>query len=121
MNGLAFLAATALALTPVAGATRHDLPLRRGVYDEPSAGCRGPTVSRSWFGGGYLIQHPHARCEFRSVIRLGPRRYAVGKTCYEYGDHLKRFDVIDRIRIVSRDEYRLDNRFGRFHARWCHD
>lgn len=121
MSALAFLAAGAVALTPVAGAAPHALPLQRGVYDESSAGCRGATVSRSWFGGGYVIQHPHARCEFRSVTRLGPRRYAVAKRCYEYGDRLKRFDVIDRIRIFSRDEYQLDNRFGRFHARWCHD
>lgn len=117
MNALALLAAGAVALTTVAG-----LPLRRGAYVDASGECRGASASRSWFeGAGYIIQHHHARCELKSVTRPGPRRYAVAKRCYEYGDRLKGYDVVDRIRIISEGEYQLDNRFGSFHARWCHD
>lgn len=120
MSGAPWLAITGIVLATSASAATHSLPLRRGVYAEVSTDCHGaPSSARSRFGGGYVIQHPHAQCLVRSAARAGPSRFVVTERCFEYGDRTKPFDVVNRIRVLSRTEYQLDNEFGRFHARWC--
>jgi hypothetical protein len=114
--GLASLAALASADAP-AGAS---LPLERGVYIDSGSPCRGAaSAARSWFGGGFVIQAPHARCELKSATQAGPTDYVVSLRCYENGDPALPYDVVDKVKIVSPREYQLENQFGRFQARWC--
>jgi hypothetical protein len=109
-----------LAFSTSVYADTGSLPLRPGVYVDTAASCHGATSStRSWFGGGYVIQAPHARCVAKAVSQSGPTRYRLTLRCYEQGDPTLAFDLAERVRIVSRREYELENRFGRFRARWC--
>ena len=96
------------------------LPLERGVYVEADSPCAGAESStRSWFGGGYVIQAPHAHCEFKSVTPSDPANYEVTLQCYENGDPSLPYTVVDKVKVVGPREYELQNQFGRFHARWC--
>lgn len=74
--------------------------------------------TRSWFGGGCVIQAPHAHCEFKSVTQPGPADYIVTLRCYENGDRALPCEAVDKVRIVGSREYDLQNQFGRFRARW---
>jgi hypothetical protein len=101
-------------------ATSVSLPLRRGPYVEMSSGCaEAPNSARSWFGGGFVIQHPHAHCAPERAMRLGHNRYEIIKSCVSYGSADKRHEVRERVWVLNRTEYILSNRFGRFHAHWC--
>ena len=105
----------------LSSAQEASLPLEHGVYIEAGTPCRGAdSAAHSWFGGGYVIQGPHARCELKSAARSDPTNYVVSLRCYENGDPTLPYDVVDKVKIVSPHEYQLENQFGRFQARWCH-
>ena len=115
------LALSVATLAAAPGANAGSLPLRPGVYVDASSVCRGaPAAARTWFGGGFVIQAPHARCVLASVSYRRPDTYRVVKTCYENGDPKLTFRLIDRIKVISPTEYQLENRFGRFTSHWCH-
>jgi hypothetical protein len=121
MNAIDGLAVGLASVTAVASADDASLPLERGVYIESGSPCRGAdSAAHSWFGGGYVIQAPHARCELKSATLADGADYVVTLRCYENGDPTLPYDVVDKVKIVSRHEYQLENQFGRFHARWCH-
>ena len=107
-----------------AGRSHHpaeSLPLTRGVYVDVGTSCRGAATSeRSWFGGGDVIQASHAHCDALSASRKGPARYLVVNLCRAEGAAAS-YRVVDRITVVSSTEFELENRFGRFHARWCRE
>jgi hypothetical protein len=120
MNAISAVALGAILLVAGADTAPGALPLRRGVYVDVATGCHGAvSAARSWFGGGYVIQAPHAHCEMKSVTRPGPDRYAVTAQCYENGDRSMPFEKVDQVTIVSHTEYTLDNAYGHFQARWC--
>jgi hypothetical protein len=112
--------AISLAAAAVLAADQPSLPLEHGVYVETDSPCAGAESStRSWFGGGYVIQAPHAHCEFKSVTQPDAADYVVTLQCYENGDRSLPYDVVDKVKIVGPREYELQNQFGRFRARWC--
>ena len=121
MSTIISLALSVVTLAVAPSANAGSLPLRPGVYVDASSVCRGaPASAMTWFGGGFVIQAPHARCVLASVSHPRPDTYRVVKTCYENGDPKLSFRLIDRIKVISPTEYQLKNRFGRFAARWCH-
>jgi hypothetical protein len=121
MSTISSLALSVLALAATAGADRQSLPLRPGVYVDAGSECRGAASSaKTWFGGGFVIQAPHAQCTLRSVAHPHSDTFRVVKQCNENGDVGMKFRLVDHIRIISPTEYQIDNRFGRFHSRWCH-
>jgi hypothetical protein len=117
--GIALSGVTLIAFAQ-AGAGGEGLPLRRGVYVEAGMPCQAATsASRLWFGGGYVLQSPHAHCEARRHRRAGPGAYVISLRCYEQGERAAPFDVLDHVGVISRTELSLDNDFGRFRYRWC--
>jgi len=97
------------------------LPLRPGVYVDVDTACRyAPSSARSWFGGGYVIQAPHANCLLEAVTRPSRTDHLVAKRRYENGDPTMRFEVVDQITIISSTEYVRKNEYGRFTSRWRH-
>jgi hypothetical protein len=117
------IAALALGLLMIAGsadAASESLPLRHGVYVDLNTECRGaPSATKTWFGGGYVIQSSHATCKLQKVAPQSPSSYVITTLCYEYGDRSMPFVMVDRLEIPSHTEYSMTNRFGRFRARWC--
>lgn len=98
------------------------LPIRSGAYAEASSQCGDAGSSDlSWFGGGYVIQSPHARCSLKSVRRLGKADYLVVETCLADSGPGASFRLINKLHIVSPRQYRLSNSQGHFAARWCRD
>jgi len=77
------------------------------------------SATQTWFGGGYVIQAPHAHCSVKSVAQEGGADYLVTAECRENAEPASTVERVDRIRIVSDTEYQLENAYGRFHARWC--
>ncbi|MGH3426607.1 MAG: hypothetical protein ACRDQZ_03380 [Mycobacteriales bacterium] len=109
--------ATGFLLASAATAS-HSLPLRHGRYVADD--CAGaPSSTSSWFGGGYVLQSPHAHCDAVSVARLSPNRFRIVARCFETSDGRHRFHLIDRIHLIKHREYELENRFGGTHARRC--
>jgi len=107
-------------LAPIATAATASLPLERGAYVDSATPCGGAdSAARTWFGGGYVIQAPHARCELKQATQTGAVDYVVSLRCYENGDRSMPYDVVDRVTVISSREYELENQFGRFRARWC--
>jgi hypothetical protein len=117
------IGALALALLTIAGsadAASDSLPLRHGVYVDVNTECRGaPSATKTWFGGGYVIQSSHATCTLQKVAPQSSTSYVITALCYEYGDRSMPFVMVDRLEIQSQTEYSLTNQFGRFRARWC--
>ena len=121
MNMLIIIASGALAL---AAAHPHPggLPLTRGVYVETGTPCReAPMSARSWFGDGYVIQGPHVRCEATHVRRSGLGQFVVSEICRDEMAPDQSYRVTNSVRVISPTEYQIENRFGRFQARWCRD
>jgi hypothetical protein len=120
MNTVLGLGLAVMMLSVTTSPTTGSLPLRRGAYVDVNAGCGvAPSSAKMWFGGGYAIQAPHAKCELKSLSRSSPTQFTVSMRCFENGDHAKPFELIDRISIVSRSRYQLTNSIGRFEFRWC--
>jgi hypothetical protein len=120
MNTTLTLALSILALTSSSTRESERLPLRRGHYVDVNSGCfTAASAAKTWFGGGYVIQAPHASCELKTVKRLGLHDYTVSMRCYENGDRAMPFARNDHVKIVSHTEYELENAFGKFRSRWC--
>src|SRR5665213_3058034 len=120
MNATLTLAFSILALTSFSAREAERLPLRRGHYVDVNSGCfTAASATGTWFGGGYVIQAPHASCELKTVKRLGPHDYSVLMRCYENGDRAMPFARNDHVKIVSHTEYELENAFSKFRSRWC--
>jgi hypothetical protein len=115
------LATAALVAASLLHHPAGSLALTRGVYVEADMPCRGaPMSARSWFGGGYEIQASHAHCDARTVVRKGTGRYVVVGACRAVGGAAS-YRVVDHITVISPTEFKLENEFGSFHARWCRD
>jgi hypothetical protein len=111
------VALAAASLAASAPTVQGSLPLRHGRYVAVDAPCFGaPSSAESWFGGGYVLQSPHADC---TVARVAVDRYRVVVRCLENGDRSLPFTLVERIRLIGHRQYELDNRFGHVHARWC--
>jgi hypothetical protein len=122
----AALLAIALALTtvpsfarPAPGGDSAGLPLRRGTYVETSGELGGADSSdQVWFGGGYVIQAPHAQCRLVSVTKHGKADYVVVERCLANGDATMPFRLVNHIHVVSHREFQMVNREGRFQFHW---
>ena len=122
MTMLAIIASSVLTLAAAHHSDAGGLPLNRGVYVETGTSCSGaPMSARSWFGDGFVIQGPHVRCEATRVRRQGQDRFVVSEICRDEMAPDQSYRVVNRIRVISSTEYQIENRFGRFQARWCRD
>ena len=119
---MALAATLAVAHPAQAAQTGPGLPLKRGAYAEAGVQCgNAGSADLSWFGGGYLIQSPHARCTLKSATRLAGANYLVVERCLANDDPAQPFRLVNRIHVVSPRQYRLSNRNGHFISHWCRD